>query len=79
MHRRRRVVLAVIGVVVNLLGIAALSSPWLSPTFIHDTTTTMMWVEGAECPWTPWAWVALAIAGLATVVFALRSGGGGAG
>jgi len=75
MSRRRRTALAVIGIVANLVGIAALSSPWLSLTFVHDTTTTMMWVEGSESPCAPWAWVALSIAGLGVVVAALRNGG----
>ena len=73
--RRRRTALAVIGIVANLVGIVALSSPWLSLTFAGDTTTTMMWVEGYEGPWAPWAWVALSVAGLATVVLALRCTG----
>lgn len=78
MQQRHRTVLAVVGIVANLVGIVALSLPWFAIGSVADSTTTMVWVEGYVSPWVPWlhwAWVALSVAGLATVVVALRGRG----
>lgn len=77
MPRRRRTALAVIGIVANLVGIAGLTFLYSPVVVIGDTTTTMMWIEGYESTWVRWALPALSVAGLATVVVALRSGGEG--
>ena len=77
MRGRRRTVLAVIGIVANLVGIAGLTFLYSPVMVIGDSTTTMMWIEGYESTWVRWALPALSIAGVVTVVVALWSGGDG--
>ena len=68
--RRRCAVLAIIGIVANLVGIAGLSYLSSPVMVLGDTTTTMMWIDGYESTWVRWALPALAVAGLAAVTLA---------